>query len=192
MGSTHYRRELVKLTTHLREVEASSVEWEKVANLRLRQLIQLDGVLSCMVRDISGLGKIIGVDVPDTDLPDAVLSVNGSGETSSFIRGKLSYVAQFTRCLVAEAKEVQSTLDSTLSIALEAAAISRPLLDLEDHDVDIDLTSFRLSPQAKTFDIEPSKRKSSTSLATSPDSSTGTQSKAVTTRGQSKQTLFSR
>jgi hypothetical protein len=151
MSAHTYKIKLDKALALLVEQTNAAREWKVVAENRLALLAQVDSAVHKQVEKLLQIGTIFGVDPVNPGIPEALVGKHSGNEMVSLTVEKITAVAAFTSNLTKEAVELQTTLSSTLSIALEGLAVSRPQEDLhlEEHQEAIENST---SPLQETFD----------------------------------------
>lgn len=139
MSASHYRDLLNQALIKLTQAQSSAREWQTVASNRLLLLVAVDGALNVQVHEFLKIGTIFGVSADDPKMPVADLSRHSADEVTSFILRKVQATAAFTANLTNEAVQLQSTLSSALSIALESRDVERPIVDLKVKDYTAEL-----------------------------------------------------
>lgn len=125
---------LTKTLEKLAAAQTSAREWKQVADNRLLLLTVVDSTLNAQIYQLLKVGTIFGVSPEDPGMPTADLRVHSADDITSFILHKIGAASSFTAHLADEAASLQLTLSSTLSIALEAQSVERPVLDLKVKD----------------------------------------------------------
>lgn len=134
MSANHYKGQLQDTLVKLQGSQVSAREWRQVANNRLLLLVAIDGALNIQIHHLLKVGTTFGVSPQDPGMPVADLDRHSADEVASFILQKIDAASSFTANLTREAVSLQATLLETLSVALSAQEIPRPVMDLKVKD----------------------------------------------------------
>lgn len=131
MSARSYQLKLNQALILLSESQKAAQEWRIVAENRLKLIIWIDGIVDEVVKDLVKVGTIFGVDPSDPGIPLASIGTASGDEASQFVNAKIDAISSFAANLAREARSLQSTLDDTLMIAINATMEKRPTEDLK-------------------------------------------------------------
>lgn len=130
MSAKSYQIRLKEVLSQLSVANKTAIEWKTVAENRLKLLMWIDHLAHEQIGDLVKIGTIFGADPGNPGYPLASNVTQSGDETANLVAAKLQACQIFTARLTREAVDLQSTLDSTLAIAIQATSVNPPNEDL--------------------------------------------------------------
>jgi hypothetical protein len=130
MSARTYKLQLDQALKLLSEQTTAAKEWRAVAINRLTLLADVDAVLGSQIEVLMKIGTIFGVDPSDPGIPSTAAGGYSGEEIMRASIKRINAISAFTANLTQEATDLQATLNSALTIALEGQAIGRPTEDI--------------------------------------------------------------